>query len=361
MQLRYDATIKQQLLAGSDDDDDSDNSSIASNESDFGMSSAEESIETTENKTENKAKVELLKLEKSIAAKCPNEVDDEDTAKGALTSQQTPLDYSNKTEARLSPDDESLKDAEEKKKRIKRDSIEREIFKKSLLEGTEINSNKSKTSSSPSASTSGSMNRNSKLKIDGKDISSENRPHPEGTLDVTMFENKKVLKESDLNKHFEKRAIAGTSMALSTIQTKPAAVVNEEDWISLSSDSDSEMSAQPSESRIPKRKKMLTEEELQEETKRAQKEETQRVERLKKKNAALSQMMSQRLSQEPSSQNEVILDYDPKSNITIKVSPKLVGYLKDHQKEGIKFMYDTCYGSIADEVKTESGCILAHW
>lgn len=359
MQLRYDETIKQQLLAISDEDNDSDNSSVASNESDFGMSSAEESIEA---KTENKAKVEPLKLEKSSAAKCaksPSE-DDEAVAKGAFMSQQTPLDYSNKTEARLSPNGESVKDAEAKKKRIKRDSIEREIFKKSLLEGNENNSDKPKASNSPSASTSGSMNRNSKLRNDG-DISSENQPHTEGTLDVTMFENKKMLKEADLNKHFEKRAIAGTSISVSTIQTKPAVVANEEDWISLSSDSDSEMSAQPCESRIPKRKKMLTEEELQEETKRAQKEETQRVERLKKKNAALSQMMSQRLSQEPSSQNEVILDYDPKSNITIKVSPKLVGYLKDHQKEGIKFMYDTCYGSIADEVKTESGCILAHW
>lgn len=359
MQLRYDEAIKQQLLADSDEDDDCDHSSIASNESDFGMSSAEESIET---KTENEAKVEPLKLEKSSAAECAKSPSEEDEAvtKGSFMSQQTPLDYSKKTEARLSPNGESVKDAEVKKKRIKRDSIEREIFKKSLLEGNENNSDNPKASGSPSASTSGSMNRNSKKMIDG-DIRSGSQPHTEGTLDVTMFENKKMLKEADLNKHFEKRAIAGTSISVPTIQPKPAVVANEEDWISLSSDSDSEMSAQPCESRIPKRKKMLTEEELQEETKRAQKEETQRVERLKKKNAALSQMMSQRLSQEPSSQNEVILDYDPKSNITIKVSPKLVGYLKDHQKEGIKFMYDTCYGSIADEVKTESGCILAHW
>lgn len=105
---------------------------------------------------------------------------------------------------------------------------------------------------------------------------------------------------------------------------------------------------------------MLTEDELAKETKRAQKEEDQRVKRLQKKNESLTQMLSERMSQEDVLEEEVLLDYDAKNKIAISVDPKLVQNLKQHQKEGIKFMYDTCFGSISDDVKTESGCILAH-
>lgn len=357
MLLVNNADIKQQLLAGSDEDESDDNSSAASNVSDYGLSSNEENIES---KTEEKTKATLAIPKKLSETNGKSSSEDEDSPSVVPLTQQAPVDYSNKAETRKSTEERSEDDEmQPKKKRMRRDSTEREIFSKSLLETNG-------TSSKKAPSTSAAIKRDQKPKVEGetkdyKDVGEKD------TIDLSMFENKKTLKEADLNKIFEKRAnisASGLSTALSLLPVKPTAAINEDEWISLSSDSDSEMSAQPSGSgpRIPKRKKMLTEEELQEETKRAQKEETQRVERLKKKNATLSQMLSQRMSQEPDSQeDEVVLDYDPKSKVTIKVHPKLVGYLKDHQKEGIKFMYDTCYGSIADDVKTESGCVLAHW
>lgn len=357
MLLVNNADIKQQLLAGSDEDESDENSSIASNVSDFGMSSTEENIES---KTEEETKATVAKPRKLSETNGKSCSEDEEPLPVVSLTQQAPVDYSNKAETRKSTEERSGDDElQPKKKRMRRDSTEREIFSKSLLEMNGTNSTKSH-------STSTVLKREQKPKVEAE-TSEDKASGEKDTIDLSMFENKKTLKEADLNKIFEKRANANAcvpSTALSLLPAKPAAVINEDEWISLSSDSDSELSAQPSGSgpRIPKRKKMLTEEELQEETKRAQKEETQRVERLKKKNATLSQMLSQRMSQEPDAQeDEVVLDYDSKSKVTIKVHSKLVGYLKDHQKEGIRFMYDTCYGSIADDVKTESGCVLAHW
>ncbi|CRK94153.1 CLUMA_CG007672, isoform A [Clunio marinus] len=253
---------------------------------------------------------------------------------------------------KLKSDDDEL---QPKKKRQKRDSFEREIFKKDFLE-----ENKSQTASTSTNST--------KKKLLEKEVEDDKPPLDE-KIDLSMFESKRLNKEIDLKKIFEKRAnasevAASSSPVIQAPSKSTPPITNEDEWISLSSDSDSEISVVPSSgssSRIPKRKKMLTEEELQEETKRAQKEENRRVERLKKKNETLSQMLSERLSQDSESQqHELILDYDSERKITISVHPKIVKLLKDHQKEGIKFMYDTVYGSISDEEKTKSGCILAH-
>lgn len=357
MLLLNNADVKQQLLAGSSDEEDSDDSSAASEISDFGLSSDEE---VEEKKTDEKA---MAKPEKKLSENEGKDFDEDENSVSELVplTQLKPLDFSNKAD--ISLDDESDYDElQPKKKRIKRDSTEREIFSKKLLENDDKGASKK-----PFVGIA--VKPEQKSRVDGGSKSKDNEelpPNPKGTIDVSMFESKKEMKESDLNKIFEKRANTSTTVAgpsTAVVPLKPAPVVNEDEWISLSSDSDSELSAHPSGNgrHIPKRKKMLTEEELQEETKRAQKEETQRVERLKKKTEALTQMLSQRFSQEPDSQEDVVLDYNPKTDVTIKVHRKLVKYLKEHQKEGIKFMYDTCYGSIADDVATESGCILAHW
>lgn len=367
MLLKHNAAIKQSLLAMTESEEES----YSGDE----MSESESSDDDEkEKKSIKKVKAEEAPVEKSAEA---NELSDkeEDKIEEAVeeaivqVAQQVPVDYSKSptklTTTANTAEDGETSDEQRKAKRpkIHRDSFEREIFRKDFLEingASTSSSSKSKTSSTPSGL------RERKFKVEGAENGKKSPEVIGETIDVSMFENARVTKEIDLTKMFEKRANAGDVAGPSTTnhanQAKPAPVINEDEWISLSSDSDSEISAQPSGSnpRIPNRKKMLTEEELQEETKKAQKEETQRVDRLKKKNEVLTQMLSQRLSQEADSQNELILDYDPKRNITIKVHPLLVTKLKDHQKEGIKFMYDTCYGSIADKVKTESGCILAH-
>lgn len=58
----------------------------------------------------------------------------------------------------------------------------------------------------------------------------------------------------------------------------------------------------------------------------------------------------------------LILDFDVETNKPlICVHPAITKKLKDHQKEGVRFMWDNCYESIKDLNKTEGvGCILAH-
>lgn len=250
--------------------------------------------------------------------------------------------------------DISSDEANPSRKKIKRDSLEREVFSKNFLE---IAGSVDETSTSATAA-------GRAPKIEKLSPQKAARPaDPNGAIDFSLYDNRSEIKEIDVQKLIDKRNndVAGPS----TPHNRPVPVINDddEDLIMISSESESE-SAVATEtgtvSRLFKRKKLLTEDELQQETKRAQKEEEKRVKRLVKKNDTITQMMSQRMSEEDPTDEEVILDYDPKTNVTIKVHPKLVKNLKPHQKEGIKFMYDTCFGSISDDVETKSGCILAH-
>lgn len=60
-------------------------------------------------------------------------------------------------------------------------------------------------------------------------------------------------------------------------------------------------------------------------------------------------------------ENELVLDYDSKKKEKIIVHPDITKHLKEHQHDGIKFMYDCCYGSVDNLEKFPgSGCILAH-
>jgi transcriptional regulator ATRX len=271
-------------------------------------------------------------------------------------------------------DEAVVSDGEKKvkaKKRIRRDSYEREIFHKGFLE---IDGGVEKSSNAPKKQ---KLESESPTKV-GEFKSSPSKasdalPNKNHEVDTSMFDTRSSSRIVDLESMFEKRSMAfegGTTSAGPSTSTgqktskpsTPAAPLIEEDgWISLSSDSDSEISAiaAGSSPRIPNRKKMLSEEELQKETKEAQKAEKQRIERLEKKTNTLTQMMSQRMSQEPGDVDPLILDFD-KNQKTIEVHPKLVKLLKKHQVDGVKFMYDTCYGSVSDKVITESGCILAH-
>lgn len=371
MILRQNADIKNDLLAGSE------SSSVDEDESDFKISSSEEDDEELPEK-EIKKNTQGTKKE----AKAEENVDKEESEseKAAAAAVETSTPPSNAVQSPTKPaaekasshveevslvsddeDDDRSSQVEKSrpfKRTVKLNSAEREIFAKDFMEVKDLSKKGASTSSS---SNNAGTNDSSRFKTEN--VSPSKPLNPQGTIDVSMFESRRAAREFDLEKMIERRHFPSepstSSSPSAQNHTKPIAMIsmNDDECISLSSDSDSEISAP---TRFPKRKKMLTEEELQEETKKANKDEDQRVKRLEKKNKTLSQMMTQRLSQESESEEELILDFDPKKKITIAVHPKLVKKLKDHQKEGIKFMYDTCYGSIADEVKTESGCILAH-
>lgn len=370
MQLRQNADIKHSLLDGSDDYDSTSDFSILS------MMSYDEDFKPKPKKKEEKE--EDTKTIDKVDTEMNNE--EEEVLPQPIVSPQSVASPQNATQSQLSElkvpngqksvtvdsgEDDLDDQGQPSKKKIKRDPYEREIFSKGFLE---INESSKKDKPSSNTSPSMKLSRPVKSEINGEKAA-------DGAIDVSMYDCRPSAKNVDLQKYIERRAHAGdvagpSSSAAQQNTVKPLPVMNEDEWISLSSDSDSEISATPAGSavRIPKRKKMLTEEELQEETKRANKEENKRVERLKKKNETLTQMLSQRCSQQSNKSmsqgdepdQELILDYDPKTKATISVHPMLVKKLKEHQKEGIKFMYDTCYGSIADDDKTESGCILAH-
>lgn len=186
-------------------------------------------------------------------------------------------------------------------------------------------------------------------------------------LDTSMFKNDKA-KSMDGNQ-LSKILSSSSRSKPTTSRAIP------EDCISLSSDSDldidkggkaakdSAAEEDEEEKTTRKARPMLASNQLTGETKRAQKEESDRVKRLEKKNDRLSQIIaSQRVeSQEEGSVTEVILDYDAKKERNIIVHKDIVKHLKPHQVDGIKFMYDCCYGSV-DTLKKfpGSGCILAH-
>lgn len=392
MQLRQNADIKDGLLAASDDDDDSSKDSASESSSFSAMSSDDEDF-----KLKPKKKIETEEksnADEKVDSKEPEvngEVDE--TSIPPSVSPPQPIE-SPQTTAQQSPDhsivenneanpvtsevnavttapdkDEVNERSKPSYKKSNRDSVDREIFSKGFLE---MNGTSKKDKAAQNTSPTKNISRPIKIETNGVK-STDGEKTTDGAIDVSMYDCRPSAKNVDLQKYIERRAhvdVPGTSSS-SSVQhnaVKPAPIINEDEWISLSSGSDSEISAAAptgSAARIPKRKKMLTEEELQEETKKANKEETKRIDRLKKKNETLTQVLSQRDNvNDPLSQanelDELILDYDPKTEATISVHPMLVKKLKEHQKEGVKFMYDNCYGSIADEVKTKSGCVLAH-
>lgn len=185
-------------------------------------------------------------------------------------------------------------------------------------------------------------------------------------LDTSMFkESKKDYNPKQL------------SRILQTNRNKHPTTRVSPECISLSSDDDIEIEPNAAEKKDDndddeeekeKRvtRKLLRPDQLADDTKHAQKEEQERIKRLDKKNDRLSQFIeSQRASQEESEEatdpNEVVLDIDSKKNEKIVVHPEITKHLKPHQVEGVKFMYDCCYGSVDNLAKHPgSGCILAH-
>lgn len=94
-------------------------------------------------------------------------------------------------------------------------------------------------------------------------------------------------------------------------------------------------------------------------TQRAIREEYNRAKKVERNNEKLGQQLARFQTTMP--ENQLILDYDAESQTFIRVHPELVEKLKPHQREGVKFMYDCCYGGVSDIKNSNgSGCILAH-
>lgn len=157
----------------------------------------------------------------------------------------------------------------------------------------------------------------------------------------------------------------------------------------LSSDSDLEVDVAPinydsADDKPKKIRQMLRDDQLAVNTKKAEKDEIDRLKRLEKKNARLTQIVesqTEKLSQS-NDLSDVVLDFDTERNSAIAVHPEIAKHLKEHQVRliccnsfdsiefdgiicqqiaGVKFMYDSCYGSV-DSINQHSGsgCILAH-
>lgn len=200
-----------------------------------------------------------------------------------------------------------------------------------------------------------------KEKSDKKQKTSSDEDSDCEILDVSMFESKKKAAKEPTIEAVE--AIITASKRTKSKNPKS----NEEDCISLSSESDGEEDKEDEDDEDESAKKrniraIMSEDQLTVETKQAQKEEDSRIRRLEKKNNMLSQRLSQSqntsIDQEESS---IVLDYDSKRKTNICVHPDIVKHLKEHQIDGIRFMYDNSYGGVDYIDKFQgSGCILAH-
>lgn len=141
----------------------------------------------------------------------------------------------------------------------------------------------------------------------------------------------------------------------------------DEDLISLSSESSNGSSVEEMDdaetvenTKVRAIKPMLRPDQLASETIKAQKSENERIARLEKKNSLLNKLLKDN-SCKVNKDIDLVLDYIKETKTFIRVHSDIVKLLKHHQCDGIRFMYDSCYGGV-DSLKKNcgSGCILAH-
>ncbi|XP_055542367.1 transcriptional regulator ATRX-like isoform X2 [Wyeomyia smithii] len=228
------------------------------------------------------------------------------------------------------------------------DPIDKQLFSKKMFREVDETLQKDRDRRMPGKENGSVTDRSERIASEDSDVE---------LLDVSMFQPKRKLKEKPLESFdFSVTAKRGTQ-----IKRKD---VKEDDCISLSSESEAEVEepkdeTEEKENKQRKIRTMLTQDQLADETKTAQKDEEIRVSRLKKKNDHLKKFLAT-FKPGPDESN-LVLDYDSKTNSPICVHPDIVKLLKPHQREGVRFMYDNTYGSI-DYINKHpgSGCILAH-
>ena len=109
-------------------------------------------------------------------------------------------------------------------------------------------------------------------------------------------------------------------------------------------------------------RKMITEAKLDQKTKLASTAERDRIARLKEKQELYNKIVETKSTVKKGEKPAVILDIDEKTEqVIVEVVTELSKELKDHQVDGVKFMYN-CLVESASRLKKEpgSGCILAH-
>lgn len=110
-------------------------------------------------------------------------------------------------------------------------------------------------------------------------------------------------------------------------------------------------------------KKIIKVRDLDEETRLAAKEETQRKKRIEERQKMYNESFSSKLEGDGEC-HELVLDFNVETKEPlISVDEKLVRKLKPHQAAGVKFMWDASFESVEkinEEDSKGGGCILAH-
>ena len=120
--------------------------------------------------------------------------------------------------------------------------------------------------------------------------------------------------------------------------------------------------------KVPKGKKgkkgrILTEAELEEETRIATKNEANRKKRLSERQKRYNDIIETKMMHAKDGGKRLILDIDTRSKkVNVEVHRTLADALKPHQEDGIKFLYNCLIESVDHLKKGDegSGCILAH-
>lgn len=294
--------------------------------------------------------------------------------------------------------EEETGDAPEKPRQARRDSFDKEMAE--LLQDTDeeeqVPKAKKHKANTAKDTNEGDVNGNDDESVSPLDLSdcagkrSRNESmDAEKDLSETLMQKRKLILGSQTKESLD-------AMVMKVHQTtknpllfaspphshqsaaSPVTMPKEQDCISLSSSSSLEElgeldraslvnSAQsgsaiedrkPAESWKRNPRKMISDDKLDINTKKAQRDEHERIKRLEKKQEALKRYLA---GAGDAHRGEIILDVDPKTEKVIKVHPDIVKHLKEHQVAGIKFIFDCVYGSAADQEKHPgSGCILAH-
>ncbi|KAJ1526822.1 hypothetical protein ONE63_008390 [Megalurothrips usitatus] len=131
-----------------------------------------------------------------------------------------------------------------------------------------------------------------------------------------------------------------------------------------SSSSEAEGDAKTTDSPMKGRKKlrhMMREDDLEQGTKEAAKEEEERLKRIAARQKQYDELYDN-VQKGFETLDKLVLDFDEKTKEPlVEVDPELVKKLKPHQAKGVKFMWDACFESLKMISKSKgSGCILAH-
>lgn len=323
---KHENNVKNLLLGSTDEEDESDDSIYATSES---------SLASLTNKLKKKKRDSKKKSDNESEKSESEKSGDEEEEK----SQKSPTKIDKETKESSESETESTSNENKAKKKKKKPIFGNSegIFKKDFLDIDDSDKEEKPARAKVQISTQ---------KSTSSSTSDKNEPQSEA-IDLTQFSARQIEVKSsgtDLSKYIQKMNEKSTNNEPPTKPTTPAAVPDNDECYIISSDSDSEISSSVAEGKT-RRRKELSPEELKEETKKAQKAEKERIKKLDKKKDALTQYLTQRTSQ-LSEEDDVIcsddltLDYSNKLKLAINVHPKLVDQLKEHQKDGVKFMYD---------------------